>query len=282
MAYAGYAGTGYSSLREIQQYQHQFFELFEPKEEAEPREHFADPSKKELCLFLQLHNDEITPEILNNVDEVYHHYPNFDVYITVIKDRSLGFVEEAIKSRKWVDSVKRIDLFRKNRGMDIGAFLWQLDQVRTTPHEYVALLKFHTKSAHGWRREMIQPFTTKNIGTHVNHLKQTSAVGLMGVSSRMYLNNEYGEARYLRDMEKAVFGRFSAPGERGFIGGSVFLANYKLLCEMMAEAGLRQYIEDCYNKAPIGWCADGIPHAFERFISYYMLMNAKKILGVRS
>jgi hypothetical protein len=271
----------YAALSEIQHYNQQFFELYEPEKEP-PRENFADPSKKELCLFLQLHNDKITPEILNNVDEVYHHYPNFDVYITVIKESSLGFVEEAIKSKKWVDSVKRIDMFKQNRGMDIGAFLWQLDQVRKTPHEYAALLKFHTKSMHSWRREMIQPFINKNIGTHIHHLKENPEVGLMGVTTRMYLNLEYGEARYLREMERAVFGRNSAPGERGFIGGSVFLVNYKSLCEMMAEEALRKYIEECYNKAPIGWCADGIPHAFERFISYYMLMKSKKILGVRS
>jgi hypothetical protein len=164
--------------------------------------------------------------------------------------------------------------------MDIGAFLWQLNQVRKTPHEYTALLKLHTKSSHSWRREMIKPFTKPLITQHIQHLKLHPEVGMMGVASRMYLNLEYGEAGRLRDMEQKVFGRYSTPRERGFIGGSVFLVNYKYLCEMMEEEGLKQIIEDCYTKTPIGWCTDHIPHAFERFISYYLAMKNKKILGV--
>jgi hypothetical protein len=271
----------YLSLQEVEVYTNQFFEIYAPQHDEVVRENFADPSHKELCIFLQLHNDKITPELLNYVDEISQYIPAFDVYATVLSDRSAKFVQEQLSSRKWVDSVKRVDVFRQNRGMDIGAFLWQLDQVRKVPHEYAALLKFHTKSAHGWRREMMLPFTTSHIAYHVQHIKQNPEVGIMGVSSRMYVNNEYGEARFLRDMEKKVFGRFSNPGERGFIGGSVFLVNYKYLCEMMKEEGLREYIEDCYNKAPIGWCADHIPHAFERFIAYYLSMKNKKILGVK-
>jgi hypothetical protein len=199
----------------------------------------------------------------------------------MINEKSRNVIEKLLQERKWVDSVKRIDLFRQNRGMDIGAFLWQLDQVRSTPHNYTSLLKLHTKSAAGWRREMISPFTKPHIALHVQHMKENPEVGIIGVSSRMYLNLEYGESKYLRKMEKAVFGRYSNPGERGFIGGSVFLVNYKYLCEMMEEPQLRQFVEDCYNKAPIGWCADHIPHAFERFISYYLSMKNKKILGVK-
>lgn len=270
----------YFSLQDVDVYNRAFMDIYSPDEEEPVRENFADPSKKELCIFLQLHNDKITPELLNQVDEIHQYIPEFDIYATVLSDNSAEFVEREIAKKSWVDSVKRVDVFKQNRGMDIGAFLWQLDQVRKTPHSYTALLKLHTKSMHSWRREMITPFTTPHIAYHVQHLKQTPEVGLMGVATRMYVNREYGEAKYLRSMEKDVFKRYSSPGERGFIGGSVFLVNYKYLCEMMEEPGLRSYIEDCYTKAPIGWCADHIPHAFERFISYYLSMKNKKILGV--
>lgn len=271
----------YFSLAEVASYNQQFYDIYQPEKEEEIRENFADPSKKELCIFLQLHNDKITPELLNHVDEIHSYIPEFDVYITTLSEKSSSFVEESLKSRAWVDAVKRIDVFKQNRGMDIGAFLWQLDQVRKTPHEYTALLKFHTKSESRWRREMILPFTKPIIAHHVQHIKQNPEVGIMGVSSRMYLNLEYQESRYLREMERSVFGRYSNPGERGFIGGSVFLVNYKYMNEMMGEPGLRAYIEDCYTKVPIGWCTGHIPHAFERFIAYYLSMKSKKILGVK-
>jgi hypothetical protein len=271
----------YFSLAEVESYNQQFYDLYLPAKDEQIRENFADPSKKELCIFLQLHNDRISPELLNHVDEISKHISEFDVYITTLSHKSAEYIEELLKSRKWVDSVKRVDVFKQNRGMDIGAFLWQLDLVRKTPHEYTALLKFHTKSESRWRREMILPFTTQHIAYHVQHLKQNPEVGILGVASRMYLNIEYQESKYLREMERSVFGRYSRPGERGFIGGSVFLVNYKYLCEMMEEQGLRDYIEDCYNKAPIGWCTGHLPHAFERFVSYYLSMKSKKILGIR-
>lgn len=271
----------YFSLGEVKDYTQQFYELYQPSVDEVIRENFADPSKKELCIFLQLHNDKISPELLNYVDLIHQYIPEFDVYITTLSQQSSDFVEKLLKEKVWVDSVKRIDVFKQNRGMDIGAFLWQLDQVRKTPHAYTALLKFHTKSMHSWRREMMIPFTRETIAYHVQHMKNHPEVGVMGVASKMYLNVEYAEARFLREMEWKVFGRYSNPGERGFIGGSVFMINYKYLCEMMEEQGLRQYIEDCYMKAPIGWCADHIPHAFERFIAYYLNMKSKKILGIR-
>lgn len=242
--------------------------LNRPRENSEPQ----------LCIFVQLHNDKITPELLDQIDIIYK-YINFDIYATVLTNKSFLFVRKEISKRKWKECVKRLDLFKENRGMDIGAFLWQLNEVCKMPHSYTSLLKLHTKTNDEWRREMILPFINENIVDYVQQMNNSN-IGLMGASTRLFVNVEYEESKFLRDMEKDVFNRYSKDYERKFIAGSVFLANYKYMCEMMNEPELRKYIEYCYTRAPIGWSDGQIPHAFERFISYYLYMKNKNILGI--
>lgn len=235
-----------------------------------------DPLKnKSLCILLQLHNDKITPEIIDNVSSVYKYHEDFDVYITVIKEESIALINKLTEKLRWKDNIVRIELFG-NRGMDIGAFLWQFERIDKT---YGCVLKFHTKTMDSWRRNMIKPFLKSEFVRYVCMLNEDKKYGWIG-SKNLLVSKESHENIMTRDMEMSVFNRHSSANERYFIGGSIFMIRFDILKEMLMNCSVKEYSRKCYEETPIGWVKHKIPHSFERFILFYSNMKGYKYLGI--
>lgn len=227
---------------------------------------------KPLCIFLQLHNDNITPEIIDDIDKIYKKYKNFDVYITVINKSSIDLIFKLVENLEWKNNIISIDLFY-NRGMDIGAFLWQLEKVKK---RYGCLLKFHTKTNNDWRRKMIDPFIDGNISMYVDELSNIkNKIGFIG-SKKLFSKEEWKEFTITRNIEKTSFNRITHPFERRFIAGSIFMINFDIIMKMIHHHGINKYVKSCYTNMPIGRVIDNLPHSFERFICYYPIL-----LGLR-
>jgi len=235
-----------------------------------------DPLKdKSRCIFLQLHNDKITPEIIQNVSTIHKYHEDFDVYITVIKEESIALINKLVDKLKWKDNIVRIDLFG-NRGMDIGAFLWQFERAEK---RYGCVLKFHTKSVDSWRRYMTHPFLKPEIVKYIQSLNKDNNNGWIG-SKYLLVSKESHESVMTRDMEMSVFGRHSNDKERYFIGGSIFMIRFDILREMLSHPSIKEYSRKCYEEMPIGWVKHKIPHSFERFILFYSNMKGFKYMGI--
>jgi hypothetical protein len=235
-----------------------------------------DPLKhKSLCIFLQLHNDKITPEIINNVSLIYKYHEDFDVYITVIKEESISLINKLIERLKWKDNVVRIDVFG-NRGMDIGAFLWQFERV---DKNYGCVLKLHTKTIDNWRKHLINPFLKSDLVKYIKILNEDKSYGWIG-AKHLLVSKESHESVMTRDMEISVFDRHSNVNERYFIGGSVFMIRFDILKEMVSNPSIKEYSRKCYEETPVGWVKHKLPHSFERFILFYSNMRGYKYLGI--
>jgi len=228
--------------------------------------------EKSLCIFLQLHNDLITPEIIEDVNNIYKNYKDFDVYITVINKSSIDLINSLLSNTEWKDNVITIDLFF-NRGMDIGAFLWQLERINK---RYKCLLKFHTKTDKDWRRKMIEPFITDNIKNYIEELGDlNNKIGFIG-AKKLFSKEEWKEFSITRNIEKSSFNRVTHFFERRFIAGSVFMINFDIIMNMIKNHSINKFVKSCYTNMPIGRVNDNIPHSFERFICYYPIL-----LGLR-
>lgn len=228
--------------------------------------------EKSLCIFLQLHNDIITPEIINDVNNIYNYYKDFDVYITVIKESSITLINQLVSNLEWKNNIVSIDVFF-NRGMDIGAFLWQLERIKK---RYLCLLKFHTKTDSMWRRNMIDPFISENIKNYINELGNlNNNIGFIG-AKKLFSSQEWREFTITREIEKSSFKRITHFFERRFIAGSIFMINFEIIIKMLNNYSINKFVKSCYTNMPIGRVNDNIPHSFERFICYYPIL-----LGLR-
>lgn len=242
------------------------------------------PIKKELAVFVQMHNTVLLDELFSNISEIYSSMidkkMDMDVYITVVTETDYQKVIDKAIGQKWYSVLKRIDLFTSNRGMDIGQFFYQLEKVIYTPVQYISLLKLHSKTDDRWRKEMITPFLNGNTPVMVNKMIDEPKFAIIGADSLVCRNLEFKESVYTREIEQAVFNRFSEPGERLFIAGSTFMIRYSVLKDFMNEEGVKYWTKRCYTDSPIGRCFDDIPHAFERFIGYYPIMKRLLVYGI--
>lgn len=248
-------------------YEKQNAEKADEKKE-EKYEEVGKAEEKMLAVFLQMHNLEQLDEWKEHLEILCTHLESFhvDLYLTVLKSDVVDQVRDHFSCLPC--SVKTVDVFH-NRGMDIGAFLWQLQRhlvtLKTIP--YSGMFKFHTKSDKKWRLGMVQPFLSPELPEWIEYMKCQN-MSWMGTRNYAW-RSEYLESQLTRDLEKNVFGRISFPHERVFLAGSIFYMSWSLLMELVSHPSLRNSIQNCYQRTPIGRCEHALPHAFERFFAFY-------------
>lgn len=224
---------------------------------------------------MQLHNIEQLSEwteTLQTISGLVRGKFSIDLYVTVVSDTDAETVRE-----KWMDlfNIKALDKC-PNRGMDVGGFIWQFTRLMSdwTGHEYVAILKLHTKSDKNWRQKMVEPFLTSKLPEYINEM-YTKNLGWVGARSFAW-RREWKEQHITRDMERQAFGRITHPIERLFIAGTIFMHSFSLMLEMMRTPGLRSAITAVYTHSPIGRVNDSWPHAWERFFGIYGIVKQRK------
>jgi hypothetical protein len=232
---------------------------------------------KDLCIFAQLHNDSITPEILDIISDIYKSIQDFDIFITIIDEKSEDLIKNHIKNEKWAENIKNIELFN-NRGMDIGAFLWQIEKLNIKKDDYLCLLKLHTKTDKTWRDDMLRPFK-QNIDKYIKNFRNNEKLGMIGSHNRL-CNFEFDEIVITRSIEFAVLNRLTTIEERKFIAGSVFMIRFNVIVDLLKEKNIDEFIKICYTEMPIGRCEHNVPHSFERFLCYYTNTKKLKIVGI--
>lgn len=233
----------------------------------EDRKENVKQNDRKMAIFLQLHNMNQMNEWSNVIKTICNNLSNHmtvDLFITVLNTSDVTIVRETFKHV----SLCAVDVFH-NRGMDIGAFLWQIDKhidmLSTVSYECV--LKFHTKTHQNWRIAMVQPFLSHNLIEYIDDMKNRN---LSWIGSKQVADHlESIEQTKTRTLEQEVFNRVSSQQEKEFVCGSIFLISFPVLLEIVTHPKLRLHIESCYTDTPIGRCENDWPHAFERFFLFY-------------
>ena len=200
-------------------------------------------------------------------------FHDFHLFVTVLKPDDVERVQTAMGEF----SLRAIDVFH-NRGMDIGAFLWQAKQHLSTLATYDAILKLHTKTDDRWRKSISSCFLSEHL---LKWVDTVSTGGYGWVGARAYLTrSEWGEQEKTRKLEVAAFRHTSNARQRVFVAGSMFLLRQTRLTELLTHPHLTVYVDLCFQKTPVGRTVDDWPHAFERFLLTFCEMKGDKYLGV--
>lgn len=167
-----------------------------------------------------------------------------------------------------------------NKGLDIGPFLYVLKHLKENNLEYSHIVKVHSKKSHYnstglgkfWRDSLVKsiigtPETFKNnlklISTSNTYKMCGSQVWLLSAG-----RNQHRTILNMLDIKKPV---------SSFIGGTMFICDYKLLVDFFTI----EQLDELYNMMPNGYIRDhSFAHDMERVFGFIVEEKGFSIKGV--
>lgn len=186
---------------------------------------------------------------------------DFDLFVTITETQ----LNHSVADRVYAHYPKATIIHVPNKGLDVGPFLFVLNEIAQLNKSYDCILKLHSKKslAHGeslgnpWRKALadalLKDQTTFEIAFN-NCIKHPTYK--MAGSKNWVLKQEWVgyEAKYftnLRPLESYFF-----------VGGTMFLINFKLLMDWFTS---QRIFARFYDDMPEGYVGDGsTAHELER------------------
>jgi len=167
-----------------------------------------------------------------------------------------------------------------NKGLDIGPFLLVLKYLKENNLEYSHIVKLHTKKSHynrsglglSWRTALIGSImgTPEIFRNNLELISNGSNVKMCG-SNRWVLKAP--RSPYYKTMNKFNIKIIQSC----FIGGSMFIADYKLILDSFTI----NLIDELYDMMPEGYVRDySVAHDMERVFGFIVEDKGYQIRGV--
>ena len=149
-----------------------------------------------------------------------------DVYLTIsdqtAKDKPISSLFKECKGQI-------SQYFVENRGFDIGGFLFSLQKIKEQNLSYDYIIKSHTKSDGGWRRDLLNIFT--NFYNVMKIMKDEKIGMICGTKRRAVIDNNPNSINgyHLHRLHKNILGTPFNGGQRYlFAAGTIFMARFAI------------------------------------------------------
>lgn len=167
-----------------------------------------------------------------------------------------------------------------NKGLDIGPFLYVLKHLKQNNLEYSHIVKLHTKKSHynssglgtSWRNALVKPLigTSDTFKTNLDTITNSQVYKMIG--SRIWLlksgRNNHAVIMNMLNIKRPI---------SSFIGGTMFMCDYKLLVDFFTI----EQLDDLYNMMPNGYIRDhSFAHDMERVFGFIVEEKGFSIKGV--
>lgn len=227
-----------------------------------------------ICLLGQFHGYDVVQDLVPYIEVLHETGYRLDIYLTMIRDEDINNFHRTYRTASWYSSVKWVKLWT-NRGMDVGAFLWQCREIENLA-SYDLMIKMHTKTDPVWRRNMLDPIC-KDVDRvkHVIQIMSDQEIGLVGSRRNLYNNYDYISGKHTYEVERECFHRYMITDERAFIAGTIFWIKPALMVGLLKETS--KYVDQCCNESPVGDRQVPYPYTYERLFGYYTVLRGYQI-----
>lgn len=242
--------------------------------------------KSSAVLMMQLHGDDKSvQDALSILDSFIKSGNVYAILCTVLtEDRQRQMIMEIenriSKQNPVIRPIVKVDVWC-NRGMDIGAFMWQIDQYESllsSDSDHKIIFKYHTKSCKLWCSALVKDIaeSCSTINRSLTLFDDNARLAVLGGTKTMLFKKdkylEYTNVCLLRYYEHSIFGRVTEQHERFFIPGTMWWLRASTLLEIRRLFTAARW-QEIYNTAPKGHYTDkgnGTPvHTMERILGGY-------------
>lgn len=160
----------------------------------------------------------------------YYDKSNFDWYVNIGETNkdNVSKLFELVKSKLDPISKQLIIISSPNRGGDIGGFIKLVQTVTSSRINYQYCYIFHTKTSDPWRKALVNDI----IKIKLEKLIEFYDIGIIGSKQHVH-NFKYTPDSFYAYHIKGISKRLGIPisynEEWLFIGGTIFLVNYKII-----------------------------------------------------
>ena len=198
----------------------------------------------------------------------------FDLIVTICENTNN--ISQTIKNS--YPDAKIIEV--PNKGLDVGPFLLVMMYLKENNLDYSHIVKLHTKKSHynssglgnTWRKALVECLigSSEIFQTNLNLISTDPNVKMCGSQRWLLRAPRSSHAKVMESLGIKI-------NQSGFIGGTMFIADYKL---MINSFTIEQLI-DFYDKMPSGYVRDySIAHDMERVFGFIVEDKGYKIRGV--
>lgn len=158
----------------------------------------------------------------------YYDKSNFDWYVNIGESDNVDKLFELIKSKLDPISKRLTIISSPNRGGDIGGFIRLVQTVTATRINYKYCFVFHTKTSDSWRKSLVNDI----IKIKLEKLIDFYDIGIVGSKQHIHNFKYTSDSLYAYHI-KSISKRLAIPVNYGeewlFVGGTIFLVNYKII-----------------------------------------------------
>lgn len=222
-------------------------------------------------IVLHLYYTDLWGEFKNYFDNLY---VDFDLFVTITGNTNN--IREII-----TESFPNAKIFElPNKGLDVGPFLFILKYLKENNLEYSHIVKLHTKKSHynnsglgvSWRKALVESIigSAEIFNSNLSLITTNSYVKMCGSKQWLIKALKSQHAKVLNELKIKI-------PSSGFIGGTMFICDYKLMIESFTIEQLTEF----YNKMPDGYVRDfSIAHDMERVFGFIVEDKGYQIRGV--
>lgn len=167
-----------------------------------------------------------------------------------------------------------------NKGLDVGPFLLVLKYLKENNLEYSHIVKLHTKKSHynssglgiSWRKALVESVIGSDeiFKSNLNLISDDSLVKMCGSQRWLLKSPRSAHAKVMDSLNIKIV-------QSGFIGGTMFISDYKLILNSFTI----EQLTELYNKMPDGYIRDhSIAHDMERVFGFIVEDKGYQIRGV--
>lgn len=167
-----------------------------------------------------------------------------------------------------------------NKGLDVGPFLYVLKYLKENNLEYSHIVKLHTKKSHynnsglglSWRKSLVESImgTSQIFESNLNLISTDPLVKMCGCQRWLLKAHRGSHAKTMETLGIKI-------QNSGFIGGTMFISDYKLILNSFTI----EQLTELYNKMPDGYVRDySIAHDMERVFGFIVEDKGYQIRGV--
>jgi lipopolysaccharide biosynthesis protein len=228
---------------------------------------------KKVCVILHLYYVDLWGYFLPYLKRID---TDIDIYVTITDGHSGQFtdIHDAIIS----EFPEAFIYSLPNRGMDVAPFLHVLNEIKLSKKTYDVIIKLHSKKslAHSyelgerWRNQL----TDALLGS-VQKL-QDGYFACLNFNNGMVGSDVWVLKQKVIGYEQLYFCEPISFNEYEFVGGTMFMANFKLIMDWFI---LNSIYDRFYQEFKEGYIGDGsIAHQLERVLGCLVTLKGKKIL----
>lgn len=248
-----------------------------------------------ICVILHLYYIDLWDEMISYLNNITD---NYDIYITMTKNSQsidmLNYTKLMIeKDNRLNGNLQKISII-DNIGLDIGAFLYTINDIINSNIQYKYIVKIHTKkSIHDnrnsklgkiWRYDLMNSIlgSSEKVNNIITILDNDNNIGIIGSKTWLVTKKHIGYV-YNHNYIKYYINKFKINTEienMSFIGGSIFWSRFDVLYNFFKTYNALELRNELEKGAFTDSFEEKKTHAIERILGLIYLDCNKKIIGI--